>query len=45
MKYVIFILLSIIIAILLLPIILVTWSDDGIDEIVDGLAKVCGIQN
>ena len=45
MKYIIFILLSIIIAILLLPIILVTWSDDGVDEMVEGLAKICGIQN
>jgi hypothetical protein len=35
--------LSIIIQIILLPIILIKWDDRGLDEVMEGLKEICGI--
>jgi hypothetical protein len=43
MKYVIGIMLTVIIFVLILPILLIKWDDNGFDDIVDGIRKLCDI--
>ena len=44
MKYILFTLLLLIIFLLLLPIMLFKWDDDGFDDIGDGLRTMLGIK-
>lgn len=43
MKYIVAIALAIIITLLVSPIMLVTWSKNGWDEIMEGIGYICGI--
>ena len=45
MKYIIAIVLAIIITLLILPVILITWSVDGWEEMMEGIQKICGIDD
>ena len=44
MKYVLFILLLLIIWVLLFPIIMFKWDDEGFDDIVNGLSTMLDIK-
>jgi hypothetical protein len=44
MKYVLFVFLLAIVTILVSPIMLMKWDINGIDNIVRGLAEICGIE-
>lgn len=43
MKYIVFIVLGFIITLLVSPIMLITWSKNGYDDIIEGLGEMCGI--
>jgi hypothetical protein len=43
MKYIVAIILGIIITLLVSPIMLITWSMDGWDFIMEGICELCGI--
>jgi hypothetical protein len=43
MKYVVFIVLMIIISLLLSPIMIIKWDAKGLDDVIDGLENICGI--
>ena len=45
MKYILFGLLVLLFNVILLPILLIKWDDNGIDGIVNGLKDVCGIDH
>lgn len=44
MKYIVYVVLLVLIFILLLPIILITWDDNGMFKIQDGVKEICGIK-
>ena len=43
MKYIVFTVLVIITTLLVLPIMLITWSENGYGDIIEGLGEMCGI--
>jgi hypothetical protein len=43
MKYLVCFVLIVIISILVLPIMLIKWDDNGIDNIIEGIKELCGI--
>lgn len=43
MKYIVVIVLAFIITLLVSPIMLITWSTNGYNDILDGLGKMCGV--
>lgn len=43
MKYIVFVVLVIIIILLLSPITIIKWDAKGMDDIIDGLKDLCGI--
>jgi hypothetical protein len=43
MKYVVFVVLMIIISLLLSPIMIIKWDAKGLNEVFDGVEKICGI--
>ena len=44
MKYIIALILILIIAILCAPIMLITWSTDGIGNVIEGIEELCGVK-
>ena len=44
MKYIIALVLILIIAILCIPIMIITWSTDGIGKVIEGIEELCGIK-
>jgi hypothetical protein len=44
MKYIIALVLILIIAILCIPIMIITWNMDGFGNIVEGIEELCGIE-
>jgi hypothetical protein len=43
MKYIIFLVLLVVITLMVAPIILVKWNNNGMEELLEGLAEICGI--
>jgi hypothetical protein len=43
MKYIIFLVLVAVITLIVSPIIIIKWSDNGMEKLLDGLEEICGI--
>jgi len=43
MKYIIFLVLLVVITLMVALIILVKWNNNGMEELLEGLAEICGI--
>jgi hypothetical protein len=43
MKYIVAFVLVVVIIILVSPIMLIKWDDSGIDNIIEGIKELCGI--
>jgi hypothetical protein len=44
MKYIIALVLILIIAILCIPIMIITWNMDGFGKVIEGIEELCGVK-